>query len=47
MASQKELMISGKFYDTTDPEIYGLRCKAHKLSNEYNATCDTDTEKKR
>ena len=43
--NQKELMLAGKLYDPTDPELLELRAKAHRLSAEYNATFETEEEK--
>ena len=39
-------MLAGKLYDPADPELAGIRAKAHKLSQDYNATYDTDEEKR-
>ena len=39
-------MLAGELYDPADPELAGIRAKAHKLSQDYNATYDTDEEKR-
>lgn len=44
--NQKELMLSGKLYDPNDEELLNLRIKAHRLSAEYNATFETDENKR-
>lgn len=44
--TEKEKMIAGMHYDPTDEELAQLRVKAHRLSQEYNMTVETDTEKR-
>ena len=44
--NQKELMLSGKLYDPNDEELLNLRIRAHRLSAEYNATFETDENKR-
>lgn len=46
MKTEKEKMLAGELYDPADPELAGIRAKAHKLSQDYNATYDTDEEKR-
>ena len=43
---EKDYMLSGKLYDPNDKELVELRIKAHRLSNEYNMTPETDEEKR-
>lgn len=45
--NQKELMLSGELYDPNDSELLELRAKAHRLSAEYNATFETEEEKRK
>ena len=47
MATEKEIMLSGKLYDPNDEGLLALRTKAHRLSAEYNATLEADEEKRR
>lgn len=46
MSTEKEKMLRGEMYDPTDKELADLRVKAHRLSQEYNATCETEEEKR-
>ena len=41
-----EKMISGKIYDPSDKKLAEMRCKAHKLSKDYNDTYEDETEKR-
>lgn len=43
---EKEYMLSGRLYDPNDKELVELRIKAHRLSNEYNMTPETESEKR-
>lgn len=45
--TEKEKMLAGEPYDPTDKELTELRVKAHRLSQEYNMTYDTDEERRR
>lgn len=45
--TEKEKMLAGKIYDPSDKTLDELRVKAHKLSQMYNNTYDTDAEKRR
>ncbi len=44
--TEKEKMLAGKIYDCSDNELVELRCKAHKLSKDYNNTYENETEKR-
>ena len=35
--TEKEKMLAGKIYDTSDEELAAMRLKAHKLSARYNS----------
>ena len=41
-----EKMSAGKLYDPSDKELAKLRCKAHKLSKDYNDTYEDEEEKR-
>ena len=45
--TEKEKMLAGEPYDPTDKELTELRVKAHRLSQEYNMTYETDEAKRR
>lgn len=40
--TEKEKMLAGKIYDSTDSELVGLRAKAHRLSKEFNDLLEND-----
>ena len=42
--TEKEKMLLGKIYDTSDSEITLLREKAHRLCQRYNSTFESETE---
>lgn len=42
--TEKEKMLAGKVYDSTDYELTQLRQQAHKLSSEYNQTQETEAK---
>ena len=42
--SEKEKMLAGKIYDPSDETLAALRVKAHKLSQQYNNTCEDEEE---
>lgn len=44
--TEKEKMLSGSMYNPMDKELTELRIKAHRLSQTYNATYETQTEKR-
>lgn len=44
--TEKEKLLAGKLYDSSDPELVAMRQKAHRLSQDYNQTYDTETEKR-
>lgn len=46
MSTEKEKMLRGEPYNPADKELSELRALAHKLSQDFNATYDTE-EKKR
>lgn len=43
--TEKEKMLAGKIYDSTDKELAKLRNKAHDLSTEYNKLPETDARR--
>lgn len=44
--TEKEKMLAGKIYDSSDKELVSLRAKAHELSAAYNVTSETQEEKR-
>lgn len=40
--TEKEKMLSGKIYDSSDKELAELRTKAHKLSQQYSSLYEDD-----
>lgn len=40
--TEKEKMLAGKIYDSTDSELVSLRTKAHRLSKEFNDLLEND-----
>ncbi len=44
--TEKERMLKGLIYDPNDAELLSLRQKAHRLCREYNATDETEEEKR-
>lgn len=40
--NEKEKMLAGKIYDPSDETLVSLRIKAHKLSQQYNNTCEDE-----
>lgn len=44
--TEKEKMLQGKIYDTSDKELAAMRLKAHKLSKAYNDTFEDEEEKR-
>lgn len=42
--TEKEKMLSGMMYDTSDAELYGLRIRARKLSRKYNQIDEDELE---
>ena len=44
--TEKEKMLSGKLYLPNDPELTALRQQAHRLSMEYNAVPETESERR-
>lgn len=45
--TQKEKMLAGEPYDPSDKELTELRVKAHRLSQLYNQTLETEEEKRK
>ncbi len=45
--TQKERMLAGKLYDTSDEELAQLRLKAHKLSRKFSNTDEDEVELRR
>lgn len=43
--TEREKMLSGMLYDTSDPELNAMRIKARKLSRRYNQTDEDENEK--
>ena len=43
--TEKEKMLAGKTYDPSEPELVGLRQKAHRLCLEYNQLPETDKKR--
>ena len=43
--TEKEKMLAGKIYDPSEPELVGLRQKAHRLCLEYNQLLETDKKR--
>lgn len=41
--TEREKMLQGELYDPTDRELVDLRTKAHRLSQTYNSTFDTES----
>ncbi len=46
MPTEKEKMLKGEIYDPTDKELTQLRIRAHRLSQQYNLTSDTDMKQR-
>lgn len=44
--TEKEKLLAGKIYDSSDTELVCMRQKAHRLSQDYNQTYETETEKR-
>ena len=40
--TEKEKMLAGKIYDSSDKELAELRTKAHKLSQQYSSLYEDD-----
>lgn len=43
--TEKEKMLAGKIYDPSEPELVGLRQKAHRVCLEYNQLPETDKKR--
>ncbi len=43
--TEKEKMLAGKIYDPSEPELVGLRQKAHRLCLEYNQLPEIDKKR--
>lgn len=41
---EREHMLSGRLYDASDPELAGLRVKAHELCRRFNASGEEDRD---
>ncbi len=46
MLTEKEKMLRGEVYDPSDSELTELRVRAHRLSQQYNFTYETDVERR-
>ena len=44
--TEKEKMLSGRFYDPNDQELLSLRQKSHRLCTEYNSLEETNPRRK-
>ena len=44
--TNEQKMLMGKVYDSSDPVLVEKRCKAHRLSKEYNDTFEDEKEKR-
>lgn len=44
--TEKEKMLAGKVYDSSDSELAEFRGKAHKLCADYNKTYETEAQKR-
>ena len=42
--TEKEKMLAGKIYDTSDEELAAMRLKAHKLSERYNSVFEDEED---
>lgn len=42
--TEKEKMLAGKIYDTSDKELAAMRLKAHKLSARYNSVFEDEED---
>lgn len=47
MLTEKEKMLRGEVYDPSDSELTELRVRAHRLSQQYNLTYETDVERRK
>lgn len=47
MLTEKEKMLRGEVYDPSDSELTELRVRAHRLSQQYNFTYETDVERRK
>ena len=45
--TEKEKMLAGEPYNPTDKELTELRVRAHRLSQLYNQTFETDEQERR
>ena len=45
--TEKEKMIRGQLYRSSDEELVKLRCKAHKLCTEYNNTFEDEKDRRK
>jgi len=45
--TNQEKMLAGRIYDSSDNMLVEKRCKAHRLSKEYNDTFEDETEKRK
>ena len=47
MPTEREKMLNGEYYDSGDKELVELRQKAHRLSQLYNETFETQETKRK
>lgn len=45
--TEKEKMISGQIYDSSEPELLKMRSKAHKLCADYNKTYESEANERK
>lgn len=45
--TEKDKMLRGEFYDPSDKELTELRIRAHRLSQQYNLSSETDADLRR
>ena len=44
--TEKEKMLQGKIYDSSDETLMRMRIRAHRLSKDYNDTYEDEVEKR-
>ncbi|MFD1466013.1 sugar O-acetyltransferase [Lapidilactobacillus mulanensis] len=47
MPTERELMLAGKLYNSSDPELAELRRRAQGFTRQYNATAEFETDKRK
>ncbi|MGE5591703.1 MAG: sugar O-acetyltransferase [Bacillota bacterium] len=46
MKTEREKMLAGELYDSSDPELVALRLRARRLTRQYNATTEEEAERR-